>query len=159
MKLMKNEDRLIGDIIAPFTKDGKFVQDFWMENRLGAMVGASTSDYEKANMRHGMLGSQMRHNYIVTGNEVNKMTTAGDNGWNPDGAEYRWVKGASEAANRKYWMNSGCPTKNRYGEWGPGGYPMAYVIESNKNPINRDLSQFCAEYGLGCPQKHRKHRD
>lgn len=141
-----------------------FVKDFWMKNRIGAMIGASMSDYIHAQAVYGFLGGIPRHLRVV-GPDVEGldwngvMTSPGTNGWIPEGAEYRYSKDLDAGGNYTAWVAAGAPKYNKYGTWATQGLPQAYVEETWKHPSDRDLSQFCAQYGLGCSDgKKRKNK-
>lgn len=140
-----------------------FVKDFWMEGRVGAMVGASVADYNHATVILGWMGGIPRHLKVVgpdveglNWNEV--MTSPGQNGWMPEGEEYQWDRNLDQGGNMQRWIAMGAPKKNKYGDWANNGLPLEYVQETWKHPNDRNLKQFCAKYGLGCGSGDGKHR-
>lgn len=148
-----------------FTEDKKFfAKDFWMKGRVGAMAGASTNEYNTAQIVLGMLGgTKPKHMHILgpdvenlSWNEV--MTSPGSNGWMPEGADYYWHRDFTPSQNFQLWVELGCPKSNQHGNWANNGYPLEYLQETWRGVNDRDLSQFCAKYGLGCKErKKQKH--
>lgn len=132
-----------------------FVKDFWMKNRVGAMIGASVADYNQAQIILGWAhGEKPLHLYIVgpdveglTWNEV--MTSPGSNGWMPEGEEYNWDKTIGHSGNFARWIAMGAPKSNKYGNWANNGLPLEYVQETWIHPSERNLEQFKDKYGLG----------
>lgn len=158
VNLMEEDNRPIDDVLAPFVENGVFIKDFWMKNRVGAMVGASVADYKAANAIP--YGKKPRHMAVVgpdveglNWNEV--MTSPGTNGWIPAGATYQWNKNLTPDQNFDFWVASGAPKSNQFGRWATAGMPQAYVEETWKHPSARNLAQFCEQYGLGCSEARR----
>ncbi len=140
--------RLLGEVIAPYlSADGRyFARDFWMKGLVGAMVGASVSDYNEINIRRGMLGGEHRETVVVgpdveglNANEV--VTSPGTIGWNPLGASYAYNPQLSPSENARNWYAAGAPKVNAYGVWGSQGLPQAYIEETWKHPSVRNLNQ------------------
>ena len=124
-----------------------FTRDFWMEDQIGAMVGASVSEYIHARTILGQLGgTRPRHSYVMgpddPGTYWNEaLTSPGTNGWNPRGATYYYDPFLDDGANYANWIACGCPKHNQYGEWAHGGLPLGYVEETWVGPRDRNLNQ------------------
>lgn len=144
-----------GLIVSADYHDGKvFTKDFWMENRVGAMAGASIFDYASAVA--GIPGGSIPQHTRVVGPDlpdagwIAVMTTTGDCGW-VDGSEYAFDPEQSDLANFNAWVAAGCPSKNAKGEWGAHGYPMSYIRWTWQNPSTRGPSPLR-------PDKHGRHK-
>lgn len=139
----------IGDIIKPYiSEDGKtFVADFWMEHRVGAMIGASVKEYGEANFILSATGfdteTRPMHLHIL-GPDTDgtywheSMTTPGDNGWEPRGKTYFWNPQFSDGQNNALWVSCGCPSKSDYGEWGDQGVPAELAAWRRLHPSERE---------------------
>jgi len=141
--------RLLGEVIAPYlSADGRyFARDFWMKGLVGAMAGASVSDYNEVNIRRGMLGGEQPRETFIVGPDVEGLnanevvTSPGTIGWNPLGASYAYNPQLSMGENARNWYAAGAPKVNGYGVWGGMGLPQAYIEETWKHPSVRNLNQ------------------
>lgn len=143
-----------GSVIQPYHDGTTFTQDFWMEDRLGAMKGALVSVYNEANVRLGIMGAAAARgaeNYVVKPGPFERwneaLTSPGTNGWNPLGAAYRYDYTQDASFNRAMWLQAGCPKENVYGQWADGGLPLAYVQWSWENPTTRGDSPMSGRGG------------
>ncbi len=146
----------LNDIIAPYlTLDGAhFARDFYMVDRVGAMAGASVAEYFTWTFNlgvHGMFSQIPAHNYVLkpdSENDAGVITSPGSpdcvdaNGdlWNPLGASYMYQPFLKNL-NFTLWIRAGCPKHNDFGDWANQGVPQAYVDETWKHPLERDLYQ------------------
>ena len=146
-----------GDVIKPYLDpEGKvFVRDFYMTDRIGAQAGASVSDYEMATvLLGGPLGAigqvadgrKPAHLFVVGPDDPSQpwnavMTSPGTIGWNPRGAFYQYDPYLPAGANFYAWCQAGAPKSNDLGNWANNGLPLAYVQETWKHPLERDLYQ------------------
>lgn len=132
---------VMSEVIAPYVDGGVFVEDFWMLDRVGAMVGASVIEYAQAN---GSVRFEPRHIRIL-GPDLDGapwtevMVSAADAGW-MDGSGYRWDPTRDPQGNAAAYIAAGCPTRNQHGEWGANGYPMSYVRWTWEDPRTRGPS-------------------
>lgn len=128
-KLLPTDARRIGDVIAPFVKDGVFTADFYMVDRVGAMKGASVAEYQHAHLILGAGGWENLHTHVLMADEPGKlwhesMTTSADCGWNPRGQSYYWVPQLNDQQNAANWIACGRPRRNQFGAWGNNGVPI-----------------------------------
>lgn len=149
---------MIGDVIKPYlTADGThFASDFWMQGSMGAMAGALVKDYEQMLVTlgaggffgTGADGRKPPHLFVVGPDDPDKlpnevMTSPGtpDCGWEPRGEFYRYDNEYPPSTNLAAWFAAGAPKWNSYGEWANAGLPLAYVQETWKHPLDRNLDQ------------------
>lgn len=146
-------DGQLGDVIKPYlAEDGKsFAKDFYMVNRLAAMVGASVDDYNKMNIMLGVGGffgqpgdgRKPAHMFVVGPDDPDKLPNEvmtspgtpvelGGPGWEPRGAYYRYDPEYDAGTNFMSWVLAGAPKDNYLGSWANGGLPLGYVQETWK---------------------------
>lgn len=156
-------------VCAPYLNDAKthFATDFWMENRIGAMTGASFLEYVQA-VGVNQFGARPPHTKVM-GADIpgagwtEAMTSAGDCGW-MDGESYEWLPLRSDPENFAAWVAAGCPSKNSKGEWGAQGFPLEYIKWTWLHPSVRGPSPIAearkaAKAAAGIPAKdHGKKR-
>ena len=144
MELQPYVEGPAGDVIAPYlSADGKtFARDFYMKDRVSAMVGASVREYEEANVILSREGFDALETHVLGPDEPGRywhevITTSADAGWNPRGANYFWVEWIGDNQNAANWIACGRPRVNQYGEWADQGVP-AELGEWRKSLGNRD---------------------
>lgn len=159
MELQPYIDGQIGDIVNPLIEGGVFVRDFYMEDRVAAMAGASAKEYNEANLILGAsgFGSSGRplHTHVLGPDEPGgywheSIVTPADIGWNPRGASYFWHPSLDDAQNAANWVACGCPSSNAYGDWEDQGVP-AELHEWR----SLHASERYSRYGGGIPGKTR----
>lgn len=127
-QLLPTDPRRVGDVIAPYTRDGVFVEDFWMKDRVGAQKGASVKEYGQALITLGQSGTTDLHTHILGPDQPDKywnevMRTSGDLHWNPRWNSYFWNPDLDDQQNLANWISCGRPHQNQYGIWAGTGVP------------------------------------
>ena len=154
--LLPLDERPIGDVIAPFTKDGYFIEDFWMMDRVGAQTGASVREYEQAHTILSYTGFENLHSHVLGPDLPNHywnetMVSSGDLHWNPRWDSYYWNPDMNDQQNLANWEYCGRPHQNKYGVWVKNGVtPEMYEWQTMR----------ASERPIGPPpwKKQKKHR-